>query len=82
MLSHDRNHTTDFFQDRGGYWSSANGVDGWSAPVTAYTTSVVWADGSTRALNARQRPFLFFDDPEESGGSGARRATPQRVTTC
>ena len=70
MLSHDRNHTTDFFEDRGGYWSSANGVDGWSAPVDAYTTSVVWADGSTRPLNARQRPFLFFDDPEESGGSG------------
>ncbi len=65
MLSHDRDDhsggSQEFFADRGGHWSSVDGLSGWSGPVEAYSTEVVWVDGVSAPLNARQRPFLFFD---------------------
>lgn len=70
MLSHDRDGHSggpdEFFADRGGHWSSADGLAGWAGPVEAYSTEVMWADGVSAPLNARQRPFLFFD-PAGSG---------------
>jgi|EP01049_Picozoa_sp_SAG25_P004143 hypothetical protein len=70
MLSHDRDgHTSGaagFFADRGGHWSSADGLSGWRGPQPAYNTSVLWDNGASARVNARQRPFLF-DDPRGTG---------------